>query len=790
VVAILILVGLGVAGMLRVDPSFDIELLFPETDPAREDYDRFKAAFPQEDAGALVLIESESLFTTEGLRRVAALEKDLLGLPGVESTDSLVSLQDVVDDEGELSVEVLFPSLAEGTPSPDELEEGKTRATQDPLFAWRLAHPAGKATTLRVRLEPKRPGDSPQARKRILSERVAFLAAARSLLAEHEEAAAGELHLTLTGMPVVRAEYIELINADTLTLFPVALLVVGLLLFVAFPHPGDVAATVLTLGAAALWTQGAMGALGYPLHPLTNVTPIVVLIISVSDSVHIISHYREFLARGVERSEAIAAATAESAVPCLLTEIAIAGGFMGLLGADMLMIQQFGVVTAVGVLLAWLANMIVLPLALLAFGARSVKATPGQGSSRAEGWLRRFTSWVEVQIAQRPGRVYALAAAITLTALVLGYRVGREYYNFDDLRAGSPILAELAAAERIHGGVVPLVVFLEPTGESAELAEPMLDPRFLALMDRIEERLEELPEMQSASSPATVLRKAHRLLLGAEDTATAPLPDSRAGIAQELLFIDDGQLFEDTLTVDRSVACVVGTMPDTGSTRAREVIAELNAFLATETAGLPIKATITGNYVIADAVYRALVGGLFKSLGVAIAITFLIFCFVLRSWRLALIGLVPNLLPLALTLGVMSLLGIDLKVSTVIVFSITLVIADDDTIQYLARFRRRLDELFAEGHADPTGQAALDVLRSTGAPMLVTTLAVSLGFLTLLGSRFLGIAHLGLLIGVSLFAAVFADLFLTPLLIRTIRPRVGGGPRGAAEASPAPSAEP
>ncbi|HBP18609.1 MAG TPA: hypothetical protein DEA08_12595, partial [Planctomycetes bacterium] len=200
----------------------------------------------------------------------------------------------------------------------------------------------------------------------------------------------------------------------------------------------------------------------------------------------------------------------------------------------------------------------------------------------------------------------------------------------------------------------------------------------------MEERLERLPEVKNAISPASVLRKAHRILLGEEETEDEPLPTSRAAVAQELLLVDDGDLFADTLTVDRGAACVLATMPDTGSTRARAVIAQLEQDLAELTKGLPVRATITGNYVIADAVYRSLVGGLVRSLGAAILVTFLIFALVLRSWRLALIGLVPNLLPLALTLGVMSLLGIDLKVSTVIVFSITLVVADDDTIQYLA----------------------------------------------------------------------------------------------------------
>jgi predicted RND superfamily exporter protein len=107
----------------------------------------------------------------------------------------------------------------------------------------------------------------------------------------------------------------------------------------------------------------------------------------------------------------------------------------------------------------------------------------------------------------------------------------------------------------------------------------------------------------------------------------------------------------------------------------------------------------------------------------------------------------------------------------VLIFSVTLVIADDDTIQYLTRFRRRFLSLPPD-HPDPHREAALATLRDTGMPMFSTTCAISLGFLVLLFSQFLGLAHLGLLIGVSLFTAVFADLFLSPLLLMTIKPRL------------------
>jgi predicted RND superfamily exporter protein len=310
----------------------------------------------------------------------------------------------------------------------------------------------------------------------------------------------------------------------------------------------------------------------------------------------------------------------------------------------------------------------------------------------------------------------------------------------------------------------------------------MLEPEALALLDRIATRLEvDFPdEVRNAGSVAKYLAKAHHLLVG-DEAARGRLPATRRLAVQEMAAIDDPRALRNLVSTDRSTAAVYGMVPDHGSSRASVIIARLRAYFAQEEAAHPYRITLTGIYGIADGVYRTMVGGLVRSLGFAVLISFLTFGLVLRSVRLALVALVPNLLPLLLTLAVMGLFRIDLKPTTVIIFSITLVIADDDTIQYLSRFRHRFAELSTAGHPEPHREAALRTLRETAPPMFLTATVVSAGFASLLFSEFLGLANLGLLIGVSLLTAVFADLFLTPLMLIGLRPRLSVKP-------PAPSA--
>jgi predicted RND superfamily exporter protein len=388
--------------------------------------------------------------------------------------------------------------------------------------------------------------------------------------------------------------------------------------------------------------------------------------------------------------------------------------------------------------------------------------------SAGERALGRVIAGIERSVVGRPMTVLMIAALVTAAALGLGARTGRQYYVYDDLRPESQLARELRYVESVHGGSAPLVVYVEPLERRADA---MLEPQAIALVDRITQLLESQhgDDVKAASSLSKYLRKTHRLLF---PDAAAPLPASRPLVAQELLFLDDPRVARDFLSFDRGAATVLATLPDRGSRHATELLRRLDGELADATRGLPYRVTLTGAYGIADGVYRSLVGGLVQSLLAAIAISFAIFFGVLRSWRLALVALVPNVLPLFVTLGFMGLMRIDIKPSTVIVFSVTLVIADDDTIQYLSRFRARCAALVRAGAGDAHRQAALETLRECGLPMVVTALAVSLGFLILVFSQFLGLANFGILVGVSLLTAVVADLFLSPLLLMLLRPKI------------------
>src|SRR5262249_50306696 len=225
------------------------------------------------------------------------------------------------------------------------------------------------------------------------------------------------------------------------------------------------------------------------------------MIVSISDTVHIVQHYKEALGRGVSKHDAIVDSMKDSAIPCLLTEITIAGGFVSLVANDMVMIQQFGIVTAAGMLLTWFANVTVLPLALSFLRSRPV--VPDTEESAASRRFRSFVRWIERTLLGRPRAIVVVTAGIVVLAGLLASRAGKEYYAYDDLRPDGQLAQNLRYVEQVHGGTVPMAVYIEsPT----RAADAMLEPKALALIDRIGTRLEqEFPhEVKNASSLAKV----------------------------------------------------------------------------------------------------------------------------------------------------------------------------------------------------------------------------------------------------------------------------------------------
>jgi predicted RND superfamily exporter protein len=740
------------AAATRVRPDFSLEQLFPIWDAAREDYDRFKERFPGEDSRAMVIVAAEELFTPAALARLAALEADLARLPHVTRVLGPASVQHAVATPFGPSRE---PVLPPGLPA-DELQRRAAAASRDRLLGWNLFAPDGRSVAIVADLDREAAGSD--------RGRQEFVRDARALLARHERP--GQT-LTLSGLPAVRARIAALVNEDVSRLVPLAILAVLLLLALAFRSAAAAAAGLAAILASLTWSYGALGLLGWPLGMLMSIMPVVVVIVSVADTVHIVSEHAAELRGGASPSDALARAAGRTVLPCLVTELVLAAGFLTLVAVRMTAVIQFAILTAIAMLLAWLANALVLPLVLRALVRTAPRPRPAPRPIRLAGDV---SGWMARQSIDHPRRILAGATLVLAVAALLASRVRVEYRVFDDLRPGSEVASEIARAEAAVGGLVPVAIHVEAASPGAAL-----DPVAIRLAERAAAYLRSFPEIRQANSLADFLRPIQALVAGGEPGDG--LPESPEGAAQLLAALGDSQATLDVLSPDRRSLAAVGRALDVGVARTDELMTAIDRWVEGERAALAaagetrIRLSATGQLRLFEDVNDQLLTGLAASFGGAILLSVLLMSLALRSWRLGLVALVPNASPVLLVLAFMGAAGIPLSPVTVMAFAITLVIADDDTIQFLTRFRAHYAAAAArDAGPEPHLEATLKTVGEVGAPMLLSGVAVSAGFALLLASSFLGPARLGALIAATLAAAVSADLFLTPLLLVHLRP--------------------
>ncbi|HYO65702.1 MAG TPA: MMPL family transporter, partial [Archangium sp.] len=385
-----VLAGLG-AARVPMDPS--IERMHPIGDMAKADFDRYRRAFPGEDSQVFVIAEGPGVFTPAGLVSLAKLEEALRGLSRVRHVVGPASARTA---EG-----LLFPE--DSRTGGEALREALARARKEPL-ARVLVHPTRELSVVQVSLA------SGAGVERILAER-AFSLQAGALLASH---AGPELKLTLSGAPAVRATLALMVEEDMGRLLPLALLVILGLVAFAYRDVWSVLATAATLVVSWVWMVGAMGWVGVPFGVLTSFAPIVILIVSLTDSVHVLSDLEERRRSGTPYAQALTEAMACAAGPCLATELVIAAGFLSMGFIGLTAVWEFGLATALGVVLAWAANMLVLPWVLtLRSRASAARAWRELRASRTRP-LDSVLAWVDRQVVHRPRWVMGVAAAVAL----------------------------------------------------------------------------------------------------------------------------------------------------------------------------------------------------------------------------------------------------------------------------------------------------------------------------------------------------------------------------------------
>lgn len=722
----------------RVD--YDFEKFFPKNDPELDRYQAFRERFGSDNDFLLIGIERrQGVFERRFLTRVDSLTAALERVPYVRSVTSPTRLAEpVVTPVGAFEVPYL-------------------RFTSDSLLA---------VDSVRIRQDPRVRDTFFDARAQalllvLISEPGLSKAKSDLLLSGVEDriAASGLEHVRLGGRIHGQHYYIAMMVEELFLFLGSSIVLLAIFLWAGFRSFWGVAVPIVTVGLAILWQVGFMTLLGKPLSILTMLLPTILFVVGMSDVVHILECYLDELRAGHGRVKALARTYREVGLPTLLTALTAAIGFATLGTASIQPLQEFGFYTGIGVLLAFVLAFTLLPALLVFIGPE--KLLPHR--TRASPWDRRLPRLFQWTIRHRRGIVLGFGA-ITVAGIALMTRIKVNNYLLEDWPEDDAKKVGYRFFEQRFGGVRPFEVEIT----LADTARRIWDPQVLRQIERVQAHVEQDHGVNSVLSPVTLMRSLNKAFNGGE-AAFYTLPDDSLEchrLAKRARLFAGKEGLNSLVRPDGRGARLSGRMVDQGGYVDTRKNAELERFIATHTDSTLVRFHQTGMAYLIDRNNATLSAQLVGGMGLAVLLTALIMMWFFRDPRMVLVALLPNLVPLAFVAGVMGACGIDLKVSTAIIFSIAFGIAEDDTIHMLAKLRQQLRE----------GRTVTYALKrtylSTGKAVTVTSLMLISGFVTLTFSDFASVFYMGLLITLTLAFAFVAELLLLPALVMLImRPK-------------------
>jgi len=760
--------GLG-AQLPHLEVDNSVEAFLHPHDPNLIHYNEFRDQFGRDDI-TVIAIRPRKVFDLGFLSTLRAMHEDLENeVPYLDEVTSLVNARSTRGEGDELIVEDLLEDWPRNEADLAALEE---RVFANPLYLDALISRDGSLTT--VTLEPivyspqgagaggeplagfedageVRPDEAAKPRYLTDLESAEMVQAVRRVMQRYERP---DLEMFLAGMAVVEERLEVELQSDLARFLSLSLLAIVAVLFIVFRRVSGVVLPLVTVVLSLVSTIGAMALLGISLSLTTEILPPFLLTVGVCYSVHILVIFFQALGRGLRREEAIPFALGHSGLAVLMTGLTTAGGLASFVWADVLPVSELGIVGPLGVTLAMIFALVLLP-ALLAIVPLRGEARARQRQNR---WLGGLVRGCGDLSARRPWSVVGVSALLVAVAAsgASRLRFANDYLLW--FPKGEPLVEATRLIDRELRGSVTLEAVLE-TGRENGLHEPELLRRIDAVARANQEiRLGDL-FIGKTVSVSDVLKETHQAL-NENRPEFYRIPDDRQLVAQELLLFENGGAEDLAELVDSrfSTARINMRIPWADWMLYPEFLDEIRRQL-TSSLGEGVSFHLTGFSALMARAASSFIVTMARSYALALLIITPLMIFLLGSLRRGLLSMAPNLAPILLTLGLMGWLDISLNMSTTLIGGIILGLAVDDTIHFMHGFNG------CYGRTGDARRAVRETLETTGMAMLFTSVVLCAGFLSFTLAYMQNIVEFGLLCTFATATAFLADVTLGPALM-------------------------
>ena len=571
------------------------------------------------------------------------------------------------------------------------------------------------------------------------------------LIESFEIKTSSDIHVS--GMP-----YIRTLNAqnivDEIGLFVLgATLITSLIFFMFFRSFRATFISLFVVAIGVMWAFGILGSLGYEITVLTALIPPLIIVIGIPNCIFLINKYQQEIAKHSNKAKSLQRVIIKVGNATLMTNLTTASGFATFILTNSKILKEFGVVASINIIVIFILSLLIIPITYSLMPLPKKKHLKHLKNKSIDYFVR----WMENKVRKKRLNVYI----VSLIGLIIGitgiYQIKISGSLIEDMPKSAEFFKDIRFFDQNFNGIMPFEIWIDSKRENG-----IIKPATLQRMNRLQETIAEIPELAPPLSIVNAVKFAKQAYYNGNPNYFS-LPTS-----QENSFIypylnnakDNNQLINGYVDTSGQFGRITTYMKDIDTERMESIETDLREAMAKIFPKSRYGVEITGKALLFLKGTKYLIKNLILSLSLAIILIALFMAFLFRSFKMIIISLIPNLLPLIITAGVMGFTGIPLKPSTILVFSIAFGISVDDTIHFLAKYRQ---ELIANGWR--IKKAVYSALRETGISMFYTSIVLFFGFSVFMTSNFGGTQALGGLVAVTLLMAMLANLILLPSLL-------------------------
>ena len=567
------------------------------------------------------------------------------------------------------------------------------------------------------------------------------------------------IDLKISGMPYIRTLNSQSIISEIGLFVGAALFITSLLFFFFFRSFRATLISMCIVIIGVMWSFGTLGLLNYEITVLTAIIPPLIIVIGIPNCIFLINKYQQEIKKHGNKAKSLQRVISKVGNATLMTNLTTAAGFATFIATDSELLTEFGIVASLNIIFLFFLCLIIIPIIYSYMPLPKEKHLAHLGKN----YIKSFVDWTENTVRNHTVKVFSTAIVLLVLGIIGMYQIKISGSIIEDMPKKTGFYDDILFYENEFDGVMPLEIMID-----TKRPKGALKMTTLKRINELQETIEEIPELSKPVSIVNVVKYSQQAYYNGNPDYYG-LPSTKFEELEILKHIKNStgkgneNMMKSYVDSTGQYARVTTFMRDIGTDKMKKIEERLQEKMKKLFPAERYTVTMTGKAYVFEKGTHYLVKNLVLSLLFAIVLISLLMAYLFRSFKMIIVSLVPNLLPLIITAGLMGFLGVPIKPSTILVFSIAFGISVDDTIHFLAKYRQ---ELIANDWK--IKRSVFSTMKEAGVSMFYTSVVLFFGFSVFTLSSFGGTVALGGLVAATLLFAMLSNLILLPALLLSL----------------------